>query len=120
MRSEGSVPSSVEREQELGNDSATEHESEDNQTPQEADMDLDSDTTLPDWKLTGEEAEWPLSRLKLLRRSAPIHEVVPMAYQNNHWLRGAVRRLEEELAAERAKTKRLHMELEQLRAFSAQ
>ncbi|KAE9390146.1 hypothetical protein BT96DRAFT_1002528 [Gymnopus androsaceus JB14] len=166
MQSESPVPSFVQHEKELGDDSET----EDNQRqildispaqnasagPQEGDTVLDPDATMvmesedltnlklnsesenlkleskgaltqpsvssskPDWKLTGEEAEWPLSRLKLLRRSAPIHEVVPMAYRNNCRLRGAIRRLEEELVAERAEAKRLRVELEQLRASSTQ
>ncbi|KAE9388949.1 hypothetical protein BT96DRAFT_947221 [Gymnopus androsaceus JB14] len=56
----------------------------------------------PNWKPTGDEAKWPISRisqLKLVRYSAPIHDVVPVAYHENRQLKTAIYKLEKVLAA---------------------
>ncbi|KAE9386263.1 hypothetical protein BT96DRAFT_949233, partial [Gymnopus androsaceus JB14] len=57
--------------------------------------------------------EWPPSRLKLLRRTAFIHEVVPVVYIMLRQLKGCIWKLEEQLAKERAETKQLRHELSQ-------
>ena len=58
-------------------------------------------------QLNEEESNWPVSRLKLVHRTALIHEVVPTVYTENRRLRGVIRLLEEQAVSKDAEVKRL-------------
>ncbi|KAE9400904.1 hypothetical protein BT96DRAFT_1018542 [Gymnopus androsaceus JB14] len=66
-------------------------------------------------QLNQDDLKWPLSRLKLVHRSALIHEVVPVVYRENQRLRSVIRLLEERLVLKEAEVGKLQTALENIR-----